>query len=104
MKVFVGNLSFQVEKDELQKTFEEVGKGLFSCFPRKFFRFLKIFFSLLVLSANIITRGNRSRGYGFVEMATIQDAQKAVEALNHKEIHARQINVEIGISNFSFFL
>jgi RNA recognition motif-containing protein len=54
--------------------------------------------SVLVLSANIITRGQRSRGYGFVEMATLQDAQKAVDALNHKEIHSRQINVEIGRS------
>jgi len=73
-KVFVGNLSFRVQQDELQKFFEQAGK---------------------VLSANVITRGNRSRGYGFVEMATLEDAQRAVEQLNSKEIDSRAINVEI---------
>jgi len=48
-----------------------------------------------VVSANIITRGPRSLGYGFVEMESEQDAQNAVRLLNKKEIDGRQINVEV---------
>lgn len=47
------------------------------------------------LSANIITRGRRSLGYGFVEFATEAEAEKAVAAMNKKEISGRPINVEV---------
>lgn len=47
------------------------------------------------MSANIITRGRRSLGYGFVEFATEADAAKAAEAMNKKEISGRAINVEL---------
>lgn len=73
-KVFVGNLSFSTAESELAKHFETAGK---------------------VASANIITRGPRSLGYGFVEMESEQDAQNAVRLLNKKEIDGRQINVEV---------
>jgi len=73
-KVFVGNLSFSTAESELGKHFEAAGK---------------------VVSANIITRGPRSLGYGFVEMDSEQDAQNAVRLLNKKEIDGRQINVEV---------
>jgi len=73
-KVFVGNLSFSTAESELGKHFEAAGK---------------------VASANIITRGPRSLGYGFVEMESEQDAQNAVRLLNKKEIDGRQINVEV---------
>jgi len=73
-KVFVGNLSFSTTSAELQTAFEAVGK---------------------VTGANIITRGRRSRGYGFVDFATHEDAVKAVEQMSKKEIAARQINVEL---------
>jgi len=47
------------------------------------------------LSANIITRGRRSLGYGFVEFASEADAEKAVAAMNKAEIAGRPINVEV---------
>lgn len=73
-KVFVGNLSFATKENELAKEFETAGK---------------------VISANIITRGPRSLGYGFVEMDNEADAENAVKLLNKKEIDGRPINVEV---------
>jgi RNA recognition motif-containing protein len=73
-KVFVGNLDFNTKEAELVTQFSTAGK---------------------VISANIITRGPRSLGYGFVEMDSEEDAQKAVAALNKKEIDGRPINVEV---------
>jgi len=73
-KVFVGNLDFKTKESELAKEFSVAGK---------------------VISANIITRGPRSLGYGFVEMDSEEDANKAVQLLNKKEIDGRPINVEV---------
>jgi len=73
-KVFVGNLSFQIKDTELATEFGAAGK---------------------VIGANIITRGPRSLGYGFVEMDSEQDADNAVKVMNKKEINGRPINVEI---------
>jgi len=73
-KVFVGNLSFKTQERDLAKEFEAAGK---------------------VASANIITRGTRSLGYGFVEMESEEEANKAVELLNKKNVDGREINVEV---------
>jgi len=73
-KVFVGNLDFQTKEAELVQQFGAAGK---------------------VISANIITRGPRSLGYGFVEMDNEEDANKAVQLLNKKEIDGRPVNVEV---------
>lgn len=73
-KVFVGNLDFKTKESELAKAFSAAGK---------------------VISANIITRGPRSLGYGFVEMESEEDANKAVELLNKQDIDGRPINVEV---------
>jgi len=73
-KVFVGNLSFKTKAEELAAEFSAAGR---------------------VVSANIITRGPRSLGYGFVEMETPEEAQKAVTILNKKTVDSREINVEI---------
>jgi len=73
-KVFVGNLAFSTKEPELAAAFGAAGK---------------------VIGANIITRGPRSLGYGFVEMDSEEDAKKAVELMNKKELNGRQINVEI---------
>jgi len=73
-KVFVGNLSFKTQESELAREFEAAGK---------------------VASANIITRGSRSLGYGFVEMESEEDAHKAVQLLSKKPIDGREINVEV---------
>lgn len=47
------------------------------------------------LSAQVILRGSRSAGYGFVALATAEAAQKAVEALDKKELDGRQVIVEV---------
>jgi len=73
-KVFVGNLVFTTTGDQLKTAFSP---------------------SANVVSANIITRGRRSLGYGFVEFATEEDAVKAVSEMNKKEIDGRPINVEL---------
>jgi len=73
-KVFVGNLSFKTKENQLAEEFSSAGQ---------------------VVSANIITRGPRSLGYGFVEMGSEADAQKAVQLMNKKEIDGREINVEV---------
>lgn len=44
--------------------------------------------------AQIIKRGTRSLGYGFVTYESEADAQKAVQTLNKKELSGREINVE----------
>ncbi|ORX56647.1 RNA-binding domain-containing protein, partial [Piromyces finnis] len=73
-KVFVGNISFQTTNDQLKDFFKSAGD---------------------VYDANIITRGTKSLGYGFVSYATEAEANKAVEEFNKKELDGRQINVEI---------
>jgi len=64
-KVFVGNLAFRTTPDELKNSFEQVGK---------------------VKAVNIISRGNRSLGYGFVEFNDEKDALRAVGEMNKKKL------------------
>ena len=73
-KLFVGNLSFDTTSSDLEALFSEVG----SCG-----------------SATVITdrETGRSRGFGFVEMSTGDEAQKAIAALNGREVQGRQLNV-----------
>jgi RNA recognition motif-containing protein len=73
-KVFVGNLSFKTKASELASEFTTAGR---------------------VVSANIITRGPRSLGYGFVELETEEEASKAVALLNKRSVDGREINVEL---------
>ncbi|CAG8437126.1 4212_t:CDS:2 [Diversispora eburnea] len=73
-KVFVGNLAFQTTETTLAEFFGKTGS---------------------VIKANIITRGTRSLGYGFVALETDEDVKKVVEELNKKELEGRQINVEV---------
>lgn len=47
------------------------------------------------LSAQVILRGTRSAGYGFVSLASAEAAQKAVELLNKKELEGREVIIEI---------
>jgi RNA recognition motif-containing protein len=74
MKIFVGNLSKQVKEEELEVLFKEYGT---------------------VLSVNIIRDmfSHESKGFGFVEMKNRNDAEKAIEVLNLKDIQGRKINV-----------
>jgi len=73
-KVFVGNLSFRTVDSALAQFFEPAGK---------------------VVSTNIITRGPRSLGYGFIEFETEDEARTAVNTLNKKQLDTREINVEL---------
>lgn len=73
-KLFVGSLSYNVDDNQLAEAFATAGT---------------------VESAKVITdrETGRSRGFGFVEMATDEEAQKAVETLNGQEIDGRPIVV-----------
>jgi RNA recognition motif-containing protein len=73
-KLYVGNLSYSTDDNSLQAHFAAAGQ---------------------VASAKVLTdrETGRSRGFGFVEMATPEDAQKAIEALNGKELDGRALNV-----------
>jgi RNA recognition motif-containing protein len=71
-KLYVGQISFQADSESLRAFFAQVGE---------------------VLSAKIIT--DRSKGFGFVEMATDDLANKAIEKLNGQELNGRPVNVTI---------
>jgi RNA recognition motif-containing protein len=72
--MYVSNLSFHTNDDELRKLFEEFGS---------------------VSSAKVITdrETGRSRGFGFVEMNSNDDAQSAMKQLNGKSIDGRAMSV-----------
>jgi len=72
--IFVGNLSFSTNEDELRQIFEGYGQ---------------------VDRVSILTDRDtgRSRGFGFVEMASDEDGEKAITALNGSQIGGRTINV-----------
>lgn len=74
--IYVGNLSFSTDSDALRSIFAEYGE---------------------VTSAQVVVDRDtgRSRGFGFVEMASAEDAEKAIEATNGKSIDGRQLNVNI---------
>ena len=73
-KIFVGNLSFDTTSADLESLFSQVG----TC-----------------ESASVITdrATGRSRGFGFVEMSSASEAQKAIADLNGKELQGRTLNV-----------
>ena len=73
-KLFVGSLAWTATEDEVREAFAAVGE---------------------VTSVAIPTdrETGRSRGFAFVEMATEEDAKKAIEQLNEKEIAGRNIIV-----------
>ena len=74
MKLYVGNLSFQTSSEDLQQLFGQAGT---------------------VESSSVIEdrETGRSRGFGFVEMATKEEGQKAIEQFNGKEVNGRNLNV-----------
>jgi RNA recognition motif-containing protein len=73
-KLYVGNLGFDVTNQELQDVFAEVG----ACD------------SVAVITDRAT---GQSRGFGFVEMVSNSDAQKAIQQLDGKEIKGRAIKV-----------
>jgi cold-inducible RNA-binding protein len=75
-KLFVGNLSFDITENDLQDAFAAHGT---------------------VTETNLMMdrMTNRPRGFGFVTMSTAEEAQKAIDALNGKELGGRALTVNV---------
>ena len=74
MNLYIGNLHYNVNEEELKEIFKEYGE---------------------VMSVIIITDKytGRSKGFGFIEMLNDEEANNAIDNLNGTEIHGRKINV-----------
>ena len=74
MKLYVGNLSFQTSSEDLQQLFAQAGT---------------------VESAAVVEDRDtgRSRGFGFVEMASKEDGEKAIEQFNGTDLNGRNLTV-----------
>jgi cold-inducible RNA-binding protein len=73
-KLYVGNLPYNVTDDSLRNLFVEAGT---------------------VTSATVITdrMSGRSKGFGFVEMGTEEEAKAAIDMFNGKEFEGRNLTV-----------
>ena len=76
MNMYVSNLSFHTADNELKALFEQFGA---------------------VSSAKVITdrETGRSRGFGFVEMGSDDEAKEAIKGLNGKDIEGRAMSVSV---------
>jgi RNA recognition motif-containing protein len=74
MKIYVGNLSYDVTEEELRQEFAAFGK---------------------VESVSVITDkySGRPKGFAFVEMPTVSEGQAAITALNGKTLKDRALTV-----------
>ena len=74
MKIYVGNLSYDVSEENLRQAFEAFGQ---------------------VSSATIVKDkySGQSKGFGFVEMPSAEEARSAINQLNGKELKGRTLNV-----------
>jgi RNA recognition motif-containing protein len=74
-KLFIGGLAFSTSTERLREVFAAAGQ---------------------VESAAVVTDRDtgRSRGFGFVEMATADEAERAITQFNGKDLDGRQIRVE----------
>ncbi|HAZ14243.1 MAG: RNA-binding protein [Bdellovibrionales bacterium GWA2_49_15] len=74
-KLYVGNLSYSTTDQSLSELFSQAGT---------------------VASAKVVTdrETGRSKGFGFVEMSTDEEAQAAVEKFNGQELEGRQLKVD----------
>ena len=73
-KLYVGNLPYKTTSDQLQELFSQAGS---------------------VTSATVISDkfSGRSKGFGFVEMSSDDEASKAIEMFNGQEMEARKLIV-----------
>lgn len=74
MKLYVGNLAFQTSSEDLRELFAQAGT---------------------VESASVVEDRDtgRSRGFGFVEMATKEEGEAAIAQFNGSELNGRQLKV-----------
>ena len=74
MNIYVGNLNYNLSEDDLEKVFSAYGE---------------------VASVKIIRDKytDQSKGFGFIEMASDADAQKAIDELNGTEVKGRELRV-----------
>jgi RNA recognition motif-containing protein len=74
MKIYVGNLSYDVTEEELRQLFMPFGQ---------------------VASVSLVKDkfGGQSKGFGFVEMPTVAEGQSAISALNGKTLRDRALTV-----------
>lgn len=72
--IFVGNLPYNVDESELRREFEQFGR---------------------VASVRIVTdpATNRSRGFGFVSMPSLDDADEAITGLSGRSLRGRRLTV-----------
>ena len=75
-KLYVGNLPWSYTSDDLAQMFQAHGE---------------------VISANVVTdrMSGRSRGFGFVEMASQEEGQSAISALNGSDAQGRTLTVDV---------
>lgn len=73
-KVYVGGLPYSIDSDGLRELFAQAGT---------------------VETADVITDrdSGRSKGFGFVEMSTDEEAQKAIEMFNEQDLEGRSLTV-----------
>ena len=74
MKIYVGNMSYDTTEDQLRQAFEGFGE---------------------VTSVKVITdrETGRPRGFAFVEMASNDEGNAAIQGLNNQDLHGRNLNV-----------
>jgi RNA recognition motif-containing protein len=75
-KLFVGNLSFETTENDLQDAFAPFG-------------------TVTETNLMIDRMTSRSRGFGFVTMSTAEEAQKAIDGLNGRELGNRALTVNV---------
>ncbi len=82
MKLYVGNLSFQTSSEDLQQLFAQAGT---------------------VESATVVEDRDtgRSRGFGFVEMASKEDGEKAIQQFNGSDLNGRNLTVNVAAADES---
>ena len=74
MNIYVGNMSFDVSESELREAFEQFGE---------------------ITEVRLIMDkfSGKSKGFGFIEMPSKDEAEKAIEEMNGKEFKGRDLNV-----------
>ena len=75
-KLYVGNLPYSIRDDSLQELFAQAGN---------------------VVSATVITdrESGRSKGFGFVEMSSSEEADKAIQMFNGYSVDGRDLRVSV---------